>query len=106
MGCLIEFIIEAFGEFILAGYCHLMALVIPKSGISVWNRARLERFVEIFSFALLMLTAVGLILVIPPFPPIVTAIGKYTLFVCLGLLCVYILFGIILHIFAAVRKKK
>ena len=66
MGCLIEFIIEAFGEFILAGYCHLMALVIPKSGISVWNRARLERFVEIFSFALLMLTAVGLILVIPP----------------------------------------
>lgn len=104
MGCLVEFILEVFGRFILDGYFYLMNLVLPKSGLSITIRLKLEKIVDIYSIALLLLTVVGLLMLIPLFPPLVATIGKYILFVCLGLYGAHILFGIVLKIVVSTRK--
>jgi hypothetical protein len=111
MGCLFEFLFEVIGEAILEllleGYLRLMSLIVPSSGIPETQRSKFKRIVKVFSIVLLFSLFIGLLmLIIPGTPVTIHSIGKYLLYISFALIGMQILFGIVLKVAEAVRKKK
>ena len=98
MGCLL-FPFELLFDGIFEGWLYLMEWIVPERFISPTFRIVLKVIVWIFSFFLLLIMGLGIFAIISPDPD-THLLGKYMLFVPLGISAVQIVFGII------VRTKK
>ena len=102
MGCLF-FPLELLVEAIVEGWFFLMEWIIPERYLSRTFRTILRILVWVFSALLLFIMLLGVFALISD-DIYVRQIGKYMLFIPLGISAVQIIFGIIVRIVSK-RKK-
>ena len=102
MGCLL-FPLELLVDGIIEGWLFLMEWIIPERCISRTFRIVLKIFVRIFSALLLLTMFLGIFAIISS-DPYTHLLGKYMIFIPLGISAVQISFGIIVRIIS--KKKK
>ena len=102
MGCLF-FPLELLGDAIIEGWFFLMEWIIPERYFSRTFRTVLRILVWVFSAFLLFVMLLGVFALISD-DIYVRQIGKYMLFIPLGISVVQIIFGIIVRIVSK-RKK-
>jgi len=102
MGCLF-FPLELLIDSIIEGWFFLMEWIIPERYLSRTLRTVLKILVWVFSAFLLFLMLLGVFALISD-DIYVRQIGKYMLFIPLGISAVQIFFGIIVRLVS--RKKK
>lgn len=102
MGCLL-FPLELLVDGIIEGWFYLMEWIIPEKYISRTFRIVLKIIVWIFSGLLFLIMGLGVFAIISSDPDI-HLLGKYMVFVPLGISAVQILIGIIVRIIS--KKKK
>ncbi len=102
MGCLF-FPLELLVDGIIEGWLYLMECIVPERYLSRAFRIVLKVFVWIFSALLLFTMLLGIFAIISPDPD-THLLGKYMVFVPLGISAVQILIGIIVRIIS--KKKK
>ncbi len=101
MGCLL-FPLELLVDGIIEGWLYLMEWIVPERYLSRTLRVVLKVFVWIFSALLLFIMLLGFFALISSDSD-THLLGKYMIFVPLGISAVQILIGIIVRI---VSKKK
>jgi len=102
MGCLF-FPLELLADGIIDGWFLLMEWIVPEKYLSRRLRIVLKVFVWIFSCLLFFIMALGVFAIISPDPD-THLLGKYMVFIPLGISAVQILLGIIVRIIS--KKKK
>ena len=102
MGCLF-FPLELLVDGIIESWLYLMEWIVPERYLSRTFRIVLKVFVWIFSALLLFTMLLGIFSIISPDPE-THLLGKYMVFVPLGISAVQILIGIIVRIIS--KKKK
>ena len=102
MGCLF-FPLELLVDGIIEGWFYLMEWVIPERYITRTFRIVLKVIVWIFSALLFLIMGLGVFAIISP-DPYTHLIGKYMIFIPLGISAVQIALGIIVRIIS--KKKK
>lgn len=102
MGCLL-FPLELLVDGIIEGWLFLMEWIIPERYISRTFRIILKIFVWIFSALLLFVMLLGVFAIISD-DVYTKQIGRYMIFIPLGISAVQILIGIIVRIIS--KKKK
>ena len=102
MGCLF-FPLELLGDAIIEGWFFLMERIIPERYFSRTFRTVLRVLVWVFSALLLFAMLLGAFALVSD-DIYVRQIGKYMLFIPLGISAVQIIFGIIVRIVSK-RKK-
>ena len=102
MGCLL-FPLELLVDAIIEGWLYLMEWIVPERYLSRTFRIILKVFVWIFSALLLFIMFLGIFAIISPDPD-THLLGKYMVFVPLGISAVQISLGIIVRIIS--KKKK
>ena len=102
MGCLL-FPLELLVDGIIEGWFYLMEWIIPERYLTRTFRIVLKVFVWIFSALLLFIIFLGIFAIISPDPD-THLLGKYMVFVPLGISAVQILLGIIVRVISK-RKK-
>ena len=102
MGCLF-FPLELFGDAIIEGWFFLMEWIIPERYLSRTIRTVLRILVWVFSALVLFIMLLGVFALISD-DIYVRQIGKYMLFIPLGISAVQIIFGIIVRIVSKREK--
>ena len=102
MGCLF-FPLELLADGIIDGWFLLMEWIVPEKYPSRRLRIVLKVFVWIFSCLLFFTMVLGVFAIISPDPD-THLLGKYMVFIPLGISAVQILLGIIVRIIS--KKKK
>ena len=102
MGCLL-FPLELLVDGIIEGWFYLMEWIIPERYLTRTFRIVLKVFVWIFSALLLFIIFLGIFAIISPDPD-THLLGRYMVFVPLGISAVQILLGIIVRVIS--KKKK
>ena len=102
MGCLF-FPLELLVDGIIEGWFYLMEWIIPERYITRTIRIVLKVLVWIFSGLLFVIMFLGFFAIISPDPD-THLLGKYMVFIPLGISAVQILIGIIVRIIS--KKKK
>ena len=102
MGCLF-FPLELLGNAIIEGWFFLMEWIIPERYLSRTIRTVLRILVWVFSVFLLLVMLLGVFAIISD-DTYTKQIGRYMLFIPLGISAVQIIFGIIVRIVSK-RKK-
>ena len=102
MGCLF-FPLELLVDAIIEGWFYLMEWIIPERYITRTVRIVLKVFVWILSSLLFVIMFLGVFAIISPDPDI-HLLGKYMIFIPLGISVIQILLGIIVRIIS--KKKK
>ena len=102
MGCLL-FPLELLVDGIIEGWFYLMEWIIPERYLTRTFRIVLKVFVWIFSALLLFIIFLGIFAIISPDPD-THLLGRYMVFVPLGISAVQILLGIIVRVI--LKKKK
>ncbi len=102
MGCLL-FPLELLVDGIIEGWFYLMEWIIPERYLTRTFRIVLKVFVWIFSALLLFIIFLGIFAIISPDPD-THLLGKYMVFMPLGISAVQILLGIIVRVIS--KKKK
>ena len=102
MGCLL-FPLEFLVDGIIEGWFYLMEWIIPERYLTRTFRIVLKVFVWIFSALLLFIIFLGIFAIISPDPD-THLLGRYMVFVPLGISAVQILLGIIVRVIS--KKKK
>ena len=102
MGCLF-FPLKLFGDAIIEGWFFLMEWIIPERYLSRTIRTVLRILVWVFSALLLFIMLLGVFALISD-DIYVRQIGKYMLFIPLGISAVQIIFGIIVRIVSKREK--
>lgn len=102
MGCLL-FPLEFLVDCIIEGWFYLMEWIIPEKYISRTFRIVLKVIVWIFSSLLYAIMFIGIFAIISPDPD-TRLLGKYMVFIPLGISAVQIALGIIVRIIT--KKKK
>ena len=102
MGCLF-FPLELLADGIIDGWFLLMEWIVPEKYLSRRLRIVLKVFVWIFSCLLFFIMVLGVFAIISPDPD-THLLGKYMVFIPLGISAVQILLGIIVRIIS--KKKK
>ena len=102
MGCLL-FPLELLVDGIIEGWFYLMEWIIPERYLTRTFRIVLKVFVWIFSALLLFVIFLGIFAIISPDPD-THLLGKYMVFMPLGISAVQILLGIIVRVIS--KKKK
>ena len=102
MGCLL-FPLEFLVDGIIEGWFYLMEWIIPERYLTRTFRIVLKVFVWIFSALLLFIIFLGIFAIISPDPD-THLLGKYMVFMPLGISAVQILLGIIVRVIS--KKKK
>lgn len=108
MGCLlvpfklIGFLLELLEDALVDGWCYLMRRILPEKEISQKARFVVEIIFDLFSGALLFATVVGIILMLFG-DEYMKYLGKFMLFIPLGIGVVQIIAGILLR---RISKKK
>ena len=105
MGCLFdvlfEFIFEVVGSILIEGIFgigfKLMTLVVPEDKISPKLQDNIKNGIAIGTATLVLCAIIGLVLWSQPSPTPQT-VGKYMLFISLGIICAQIVVGIIYRI--------
>ena len=109
MGCLIEFlfelVFEVVFELILTVYIELMTLLVPDHQFSPKLRERVKKGVTAFAAILLLCAFIGLILFLQT-PITVKTVGKYMMFIPLGIIGVQTVAGIIYRIVRAIKRRQ
>ena len=101
MGCLL-FPLELLIDGIIEGWFYLMEWIIPEKYLSCTFRVVLKVLVWIFSGLLLFTMLLGIFAVISSDPD-THLLGKYMIFIPLGISAVQIILGIVVRI---ISKKK
>ncbi len=108
MGCLFELIFEfvftVIVETILTIYMKLMSLFVPEHRFDKRLRKKIKDGVAIFAVLLFLCSFIGFFLFLQP-PSVTKTVGKYMLFVPLGIMGVQFLAGIIYRIIKAIKSK-
>ena len=102
MGCLL-FPLELLVDGIIESWFYLMEWIIPERYISRTFRTALKVVVWIFSVLLFLIMGLGVFAVISPDSD-THLLGKYMIFIPLGISFIQILFGIIVRIIS--KKEK
>ena len=97
MGCLLEFIFDV----IIEGWFHLMQLIVPRRKICRELRIVLKVIVGAFSILLFDFMFMGIFALLSA-DEYTRQIGKYMVFIPLGISAVQIVLGLIAH---RLRKK-
>lgn len=100
MGCLFEL----FGELVVDGYVELMCLILPRKKISKTARFVLELVVEIFSILLLLCVLFGIFQCFET-DPWERMVGKYMVWIPVGIIVSQIGLGIVARVLAKKRSK-
>lgn len=100
MGCLFEL----FGELVVDGYVELMSLVLPRKKLGRKARSVLELVVEIFSILLLVCILFGAIQCFET-DPWERMVGKYMVWIPVGIIVSQIALGIVVRVIAGKRSK-
>ena len=103
MGC-IFFPLELLVDGVIEGWFCLMEWIIPGRYITRTVRIVLKVFVWIFSGLLFVIMVLGVFAIISPDPD-THLLGKYMLFIPLGISAIQILFGIIVRIISKEKKQ-
>ena len=102
MGCLF-FPLELLVDGIIEGWFYLMEWIVPDRHITRTFRIVLKVFVWIFSALLFVIMFVGFFAIISPNPD-THLLGKYMVFIPLGISAIQITLGIVVRIIS--KKKK
>ncbi len=100
MGCLLEFI----GDLVVDGYAALMCMILPQKRISEKARFVWELVIEVFAVLLLLSILFGIVLLFND-EPVARHVGRYMIFVPLGISAVQIAAGILVRLLVHKRKK-